>query len=478
MTYEPYRNTLAFHGPRFVQFWSLESDNHLGEVEVSPRNRISRTETRELIDAEVTHVAFDRDASWMGTVDVRDDREFPMDIYLKFWTYDPTSKSWTLSTRVDFPHGESKVSSLAFNPARRSSMALTTGEDRQFRVWTRREAEGTQYWACAATGEYKGRSCRSACFSADGSLFALTHDGQISLWDSQTLSLGTTLANPSAVGEPLVGAAFLGSGSRYLVGWTADKAHVWDLLTCVLTRTFVLACDGVVADRTADRFACFGRRPTTEGKDTAFVAVYDVTSSEPVMDYPVHGGVRAVEFVAGSKGLLRLAVLDRSGSVHSVMEKESTPAEQDGTKQGAEKASLEARGPGLFSSLAGRVVGGTAAADGPDGALAAQMAARATGADVLDVPSYLLPNLASVFDSFLAGLVSVRPIADPVMPASGPVPKATAAAKQSEAGNADVEMTDSASAAEDDYSFLVDLFRKSTSITAETPAKGGRKRKA
>lgn len=505
MAYEPHRNQLAFFGPRFVQFWSLDQNAHAGDVEVTPRNRISRTETKELVDAEVTHAAFSGDATWMATVDVRDDKEFPVDIYLKFWEWDASSQSWTLNTRIDFPHGSGRVSSLAFNPTRGATTLVTTGEDKQFRVWTLRsagvtEGEGeTTFWACAATGDYKGRTCKSVSFSLDGSLFSVAHDEQVTLWDSTSLALRTVLSHPST-SSTLSGALFCGRGSRYLVGWSRQQVHVWDLLSCSLVRNLDVVADGISTDPYNDRFAVLGRRRVEgSGRDIGMLYIYETKGTAPAIEHEMASGLRAVDFVKPKgDGNVHLVALDRTGSVHSLRERMGEAAAAATLQELAEatnKASLEFKAPKLFSALAGRVVG-TAGTEGDQGATSLlahnTQALRSNGAELLDVPNYLLPGLASIFDTFASGLISLRPI-DPVLPSfsssssSGDVDQGSAREQKERRSNGvagangpvDVEMDD-VSAEEDDYSFLNDLFHRQK-IKGDGPSetgKGSRKKKS
>ncbi len=239
-----------------------------------------------------------------------------------------------------------------------------------------------------------------------------------------------------------------------------------------------MAADGIATDRVADRFAVMNRRRIAgSAKDMGMLNIYEVEGGDAILEHEIAGGLRAVDFVGrAGDGTIRLAVLDRTGSVHSLKEKmlEGISADVDGaTRDG--KAPIEYQGPQLFSNLAGRVVG-VSGADGSEEARLPSYARNAgSGVDVLDVPNYLLPGLASVFDSFVAGLVSVRPIVEPIL-AEEAEPAVKAFKKPEAEVDDDVEM-DEAPATEDDYSFLSDLFRKQNIQAANGSAPKSAKKK-
>jgi WD40 repeat protein len=92
----------------------------------------------------------------MATVDTRDsDGDFRMEVYLKFWSWDEKNASWTLNTRIDKPHADKAITSLASSPEQFDDIPLqlvTAGEDGIVKVWRLRsrklksgEIEGSSY---------------------------------------------------------------------------------------------------------------------------------------------------------------------------------------------------------------------------------------------------------------------------------------------------------------------------------------------
>lgn len=61
-------------------------------MDVTPRNKISRREDKEISSAHVSHVAFSKDGEWMASIDKREEDEVDTgavsELYLKFWSYD------------------------------------------------------------------------------------------------------------------------------------------------------------------------------------------------------------------------------------------------------------------------------------------------------------------------------------------------------------------------------------------------------
>jgi len=75
----------------------------------------------------------------MATIDGRDgDDAFRGEVYLKIWRWYQKTGTWILNTRVDRPHGLTRVTSIAFSPEVRDRLAVqlvTTGDDLNVKVW-------------------------------------------------------------------------------------------------------------------------------------------------------------------------------------------------------------------------------------------------------------------------------------------------------------------------------------------------------
>jgi NET1-associated nuclear protein 1 (U3 small nucleolar RNA-associated protein 17) len=126
--------------------YSPASSRLITELEISPSNRVSRRDDTPLEHARVDFVVADPSGRWMVTIDSRsavlastDKRE----AYMKFWEW--KEGTWILNTRIDGPHGESKVVDLAFQPsALGSNLFASSGEDGVVRLWNLVEVKSKQ----------------------------------------------------------------------------------------------------------------------------------------------------------------------------------------------------------------------------------------------------------------------------------------------------------------------------------------------
>ncbi|EUC63965.1 3-ketoacyl-CoA thiolase [Rhizoctonia solani AG-3 Rhs1AP] len=207
----------------------------VGELEVAPSSRISRKDETPIEPVRVGLVALsnkgkETDAQWLATIDSRGDAE----IYLKFWKWnhgDTTTRPsglCALNTRIDRPHGEHRVTSLAFHP-RGGEMLATTGEDGIVKMWGIRRSSDEEFWICAASFSYRNHIPSKALFSPDGSLLAVIHGQCITLWDTEntTAPRGTLSCVETKDPRELV---FVGSSGRYVAVLGAQTVVVWDLV--------------------------------------------------------------------------------------------------------------------------------------------------------------------------------------------------------------------------------------------------------
>jgi NET1-associated nuclear protein 1 (U3 small nucleolar RNA-associated protein 17) len=149
---QPLTSTLVLPSshPSSLQMYSPSGSTLVGELEVSPSNRVSRRDDKPLTPACVEIAVISSSGSWMATVDSREgDAGFQAEVYLKIWSWDKGQDNWMLNTRIDRPHGTAKVTDVSFSPCgteTRASSLLTTGEDGRIKVWrlqTRRVASGS-----------------------------------------------------------------------------------------------------------------------------------------------------------------------------------------------------------------------------------------------------------------------------------------------------------------------------------------------
>ncbi|CAE7232872.1 unnamed protein product [Rhizoctonia solani] len=235
----------------------------VGELEVAPSSRISRKDETPIEPIRVGLVSLsnkgkETDAQWLATIDSRADAE----IYLKFWKWnngDSTTRSdlCTLNTRVDRPHGEHRVTSLAFHP-KGGDMLATTGEDGIVKMWGIRRSSDEEFWICAASFSYRNHTPSKALFSPDGSLLAVIHGQCITLWDTENTTTPCGVLSCVETKDPRE-LVFVGSSGRYVAVLGAQTVVVWDLVRlCVLWHaplTFVPSSSHITAHPTQPIFA-------------------------------------------------------------------------------------------------------------------------------------------------------------------------------------------------------------------------------
>lgn len=130
--------------PSSLQIYSPTSSKFISELEVSPSNRVARKDEKPLEPAKIERTVVNSSGEWMATIDRREgDANSHGEIYLKFWWWDRKASFWILNTRIDRPHGLSKVTDIAFSPSRDSASLLlaTTGEDNNIKTWSVRTSK-------------------------------------------------------------------------------------------------------------------------------------------------------------------------------------------------------------------------------------------------------------------------------------------------------------------------------------------------
>jgi hypothetical protein len=293
------------------------------ELEVAPRNLVSRKDEDAPAPVRVTHVAFSHDGLTMATVEVQPpltgmaavnasaaaaatsaSTEGPST--LKFWSWSAVQGRFVLNTRVDGPH-KASITALEYHPS--SRLVLTASSDRTFKLWeettalpvpeTIKAAQGGAngtaaaskkgkkddreedraatladpllVWQCRSVGFYRDFPASAAAFSGDGTCLAVGYSNLLTLWDWRDNSLRRVMSRTAHAGSSgdaslhITGLAFLGV-SPYLVSTTAASIDLWDVLSCSLLWSYAGAVPvSLAADKvglsTSNRFAVVARLP-------------------------------------------------------------------------------------------------------------------------------------------------------------------------------------------------------------------------
>ncbi|KAK9108011.1 hypothetical protein Syun_024022 [Stephania yunnanensis] len=211
----------------------------------------SLSDDREVSQLFVTILAVSMDGSKLSTVEVQlPEEELGGLVCLKFW--DQTrSGEFSLSTPIYEPHGDARVSAIAFHPTR--DMAVTSSFGGNFKIWVRRHnmkqtntVPSISGWSCHSVGSYKKTPMTAASFSADGSVLAVASENVISLWDPDrnvlVALIGETLA-------PINKLCFIGK-SDYLVSLSRGSRPqlcVWSMAKLSISWSYKLHAEAVTA---------------------------------------------------------------------------------------------------------------------------------------------------------------------------------------------------------------------------------------
>ncbi|KAI8985848.1 WD40-repeat-containing domain protein [Pilobolus umbonatus] len=285
---EPRNQHVVLNGVQgSIQFYDPIADRHIMDVGVIPMNRISRGGDKEIIYANISHVAFLPSGEWMATVDTRDDKITTFELFLKFWKWDPDTQAYQLLTRVDNPHSK-PITSVTFNPVSRyGPMAVTTSEDKTFKVWSLNNA-----WTCRSVGVYRDCIPRTAAFSEDGSILAVAFDQIITIWDPYSNSIQTILTQPEPVMIDRL--QFMGEGSPYLIAASKTHFYVWNMLTCLVWWSYKISVDHFAVDPVSNHFVVILNSPN---KCSSLAIVFNPKSSVPVAIQQLRHGCLSVAWI-------------------------------------------------------------------------------------------------------------------------------------------------------------------------------------
>ncbi|KAF7726185.1 WD repeat-containing protein 75 [Apophysomyces ossiformis] len=433
---EPHNHHIVLNGiPGAIQFFNTYADQHVMDLEVAPINRVSRAGEKEMVRSHVEHVAFLPRGEWMATVDMRDDKETTMELYLKFWQWDPSTQTYLLHTRVDNPHSKA-VTSITFNPAlsRHGPMAITTSIDKTFKVWCLTSNLGRNYdkgeigWTCRSIGVYRDYEPQAAAFSDDGSILAVAFGPIITLWDPFQNTIQGILATSDV--HHVTKLHFLPE-TPYLVSVTNTTLAVWNILTCSVWWEYNMSIEFFSVDSSSGRFSVIHseddkREPlliTFEGKSPIPVLVQSMKHGCLGLAYiPRDDGDRDVlaanniVYLSDRYDLNILSTVPKGSATMAINAKTAIASPLDAAN---EKSMLN----DIFGQ---RDQHKAQAAEQREQSLNAASVARAEAINLtkdeversvedealLGAPSHVLPSVDAVFENFMTSLMDLRVTTD------------------------------------------------------------------
>ncbi|ORY00710.1 WD40 repeat-like protein [Basidiobolus meristosporus CBS 931.73] len=402
---EPKNNHIVLNGvPGTIQFYNPYTDRHVMELEVSPRNRVSRTDEKEIIEPQVEHVAFSKNGDWMATVDSRDDGENTPELYLKFWKFDPNTQSYTMNTRVDFPH-QGRITSLQFHPSIRSPMVVTAGSDKKFKVWelqTPVDRRADVSWVCRSVGFYRDSTPYNATFSEDGSILAVSYGHIITLWDPYTNTIQGLLSH-SPHTRPIKKLVFT-SNSPFLIAITKDHLYVWNLLSCTIWWSCRLVVTKFAVDQSSSQFAV----AVANQYNTTSLVVFEPSQPIPVLIHEIPDTVKSLSFfpkhasdTTESKLASNLMLLNGKCDLHILSHTNIAPVKE----QAKGSLSSTVTNKSYFSDIFGarKPAETTKQVDEPQRKVQKSKSATKT---LLNAPSHVIPPVSSLYEFYMDKMLS------------------------------------------------------------------------
>ncbi|XP_035532459.1 WD repeat-containing protein 75 [Morone saxatilis] len=256
---DPRSKSLVLNGkPGHLQFYSLQRDKLLYNLDIVQQEYIHESGLQQF---EVVKAAFNASGNWLATVEERKQKAAELELNLKLWAYDEQTQSFVLNTTISAPH-EAQITAMCFCHATDSqtTMLVSSSKDGHFKAWqlaaqAHTEDEGPS-WSCDFVGAYHGLVPECCCFSADGSLLAVSFQEVVTVWSPASWELLTTLSQPPGAIRDLCFGRL--SCSKYLLGTSANNLLCcWNLLTCSLEWSTSMDVSLLLADPLSENMAAF-----------------------------------------------------------------------------------------------------------------------------------------------------------------------------------------------------------------------------
>ncbi|XP_042282895.1 WD repeat-containing protein 75 [Thunnus maccoyii] len=256
---DPRSKALVLNGkPGHLQFYSLQRDKLLFNLDIVQQEYIHESGLQQF---EVVKAAFDASGNWLATVEERKQKAAELELNLKLWAFDEQTQSFVLNTTISAPH-EARITAMCFCHAADSqtTMLVSASKDGHFKAWqlaapAHTEDEGPS-WSCDFVGAYHSLAPECCCFSADGSLLAVSFQEVVTVWSPASWELLTTLSQPPGAIRDLCFGRL--SCSKYLLGTTTKNLLCcWNLLTCSLEWSTSMDVSLLLADPVSENITAF-----------------------------------------------------------------------------------------------------------------------------------------------------------------------------------------------------------------------------
>ncbi|KAK0505679.1 WD40-repeat-containing domain protein [Armillaria luteobubalina] len=389
--------------PSSLQIYSPTSSKFVSELEVSPSNRVARKDEKPLEPAKIERTVISSSGEWMATIDRREgDGHSHGEIYLKFWWWDRKAGFWILNTRIDRPHGLSRVTDIAFSPSCDSTSLLlaTTGEDNDIKTWsvrTSKDKSASDFWAVRSTFSFRSQTPTSVSWAPDASLLAVSLGICIVLYDPLTCISQRILTTPEC---PKVSSNyFVGTSGRYLAVVGGHDVALWDLVLQSVRWNYRCPTQVKSVLCLRDSFVVLSETGTITN-----ARIFSPISSEPS---------RSLKLPFTLRGFAPYTSTNFVGITHDwsvvIFGDNVTPISEEGSAARSIPMSSVSQARTLFQDIFGK------SAFAPQSSTSNLSSSAATSApskvrSLFDGPSYLMPPLESLFDDVMDDFLKPRQV--------------------------------------------------------------------
>ncbi|KAF9454138.1 WD40 repeat-like protein [Macrolepiota fuliginosa MF-IS2] len=401
--------------PSSLQVYSPSTSTLVSELEVSPSNRISRREDKAVEHSRIERCIISPSGHWMVTVDTREgDCDFRAEVYLKFWSWDERNAAWALNTRIDKPHADKKITSLAFSPEQgRDTMLqlVSAGEDGIVKVWRLRSrklkgGEREEFWAARTTLKYHSEKPRFAAWSQDGSLLAVCYEACVVIYETTLYAVLQSLTSSECTSPYSV--YFI--GGRHLVVGGGTQIVLWDILMHTITWHHSAAnkIQSIMPHPSGSSFAIF-EEIDSEGSETTRISTFSLQSPKPTKICTLPFTLRSKAWYTGSAQPSQYSFLGISRSWSLIafgdsvnLAPEDNSAKELSTDTAVRKPTLlqDIFGSSAFVDLTNLPSSGPAQYQVPSSSKSAE--------DIFDTSAYLMPAINTFFDPLIHTFLKKR----------------------------------------------------------------------
>lgn len=413
--------TLVLRGqPGQLQFYQPQEDKQLFCLDVVGQNYMTQERDGGIVNTEVVLAALAGD--WLLTVEHWADNSLGPETRLKFWRFDHMLQNFVLDTSVYAPHNGHLHDLQLHHPSHRSDrggpLALTTAEDRKFRLWAPLQPEtppsqksdsppqqGKEAssclgsWNCIGSGSFRSFPACKGSISQDGSLLAVGFARSATLW-SEDCVLRAALAHPHCPDSITALSFGQGPSCHLLTSCTQTKLVVWDVVSLSVMWELDCTVTCLVPDVSSGIMAAFCDSNSVmlfEPKSWDSVRTGDV----PADCQPVTSAAFFPDNLDGQDSLLRLYFLSAQQELYTWDEEA-----KEETGLTGQKVKLDAVLPATpFGALVAQESRSAATTDAPEQQRLGLLGFREVH-QLLEVPSHTLPPMTSLYQNLLSAFLT------------------------------------------------------------------------